>query len=95
VVGEQLFLLIGDQFGRDHIKVRRSGYCLQGGVDGTTLRQEPCDFDELSQSWDLRDTGEIVNVFHHGCLEPRQADTKNADIVSSFCDGTVAQRWLF
>jgi hypothetical protein len=26
VVGEQLFILVSDQFGHDHIKVRRSGY---------------------------------------------------------------------
>jgi hypothetical protein len=95
VVGEQLFLLVSDQFGRDHIKVRRSGYCLQGNVTGTTLRQEPCDFEDPWQSWDLRDTGEIVNLISRECLEPRQADTKNADIVSSPCNGSTAQHWLF
>jgi hypothetical protein len=90
-VGEQLLILVSDGSGGDYIKVRRSGYCLEAFLGIVT--QEPCDGFVL-QSWELRDTGEIVNRLTGSCLEPPQADTKNADIVSSPCNGSISQRWL-
>jgi len=38
---------------------------------------------------------QIVNRLTGKCLEPRQADTKNAAIVSTSCNGSTSQRWFF
>jgi hypothetical protein len=88
---------VSDQFGHDHIKVRRSGYCLQsrGETISFDVAQEPCDFSERHQSWDLRDTGEIVNVGTSSCLEPISHDVKSSDILVQPCDGSINQRWFF
>jgi hypothetical protein len=95
VVGEQEFLLVSDSLGHDHIKVLRSGYCVEGGVTPEdTVSQTPCsDFD--LESWDLRDTGEIVNVGNLRCLDAKPADTKNADVIVAPCNGSISQRWFF
>ena len=92
VVGEQLFILVSDQFGHDHIKVRRSGYCLEYGLTAT---QEPCDFSSPRQSWDLRDTGEITTLSGTSCLAPFQDDTKGSSVGVFVCTGSIAERWFF
>jgi hypothetical protein len=92
VVGEQLLILVSDGSGGDYIKVRRSGYCLDAFQGIVT--QEPCDGFVL-QSWELRDTGEIVNSGTGRCLDAAPADTKRADVIVARCDGGISQRWFF
>ena len=94
VVGEQEFLLVSDSLGHDHIKVLRSGLCLEGGPAGDTVVQTLCT-DFSLESWDLRDTGEIVNVGNPRCLDAAPADTKDADVIVAPCDGSISQRWFF
>ena len=101
VVGEQLFILVSDQFGHDHIKVKRNGLCLMDfqhtfGFPPPEIHATHCDFDSRFQSWDLRDTGEIVTVGPDPlCLEPVQDDTKGTHIHASRCDDSISQRWFF
>src|SRR5262249_14098517 len=78
VVGEQELKLVSDGFAGDHIEVMRSSYCLQGGGDGETVVQEPCDYTSTLQSWRLRDTGEIVDYQTGLCMQA--ADAKNAPV---------------
>jgi hypothetical protein len=59
------------------------------------IGQQPCDFDDPHQSWDLRDTGEIVNVADGRCLDPLQPDVKRSEIVTATCNGNISQRWFF
>ena len=73
VVGEQLLLLVSDQFGNDHIMVKRSGYCLDGGLVGFTnvmVTQRPCDWNSRLQSRRLYSTGEIANVANPAASTP-------------------------
>jgi hypothetical protein len=101
VVGEQLFLLVTDRFGFDQIKVGNNFFqtpelCLEVNVGGGPAIVEPCDFGNPNlQSWDLRDTGEIVSRETGRCLDATPADTKDADVVDRPCNGTISQRWLF
>jgi hypothetical protein len=98
VVGEQELLLVSDNLGADHIKIQRSGYCLDGDAVGATETQvhpQPCDFDSGLQSWDLRDTGEIVNVANGNCLDASPPDIKGGWVVTFPCDGSISQRWFF
>jgi hypothetical protein len=91
-VGEQLLILVSDGSGGDYIKVRRSGYCLEAFLGIVT--QEPCNGFDL-QSWELWDTGEIVNAGTRRCLDATPADTKRADVVVARCNGSISQRWFF
>ena len=100
VVGEQLFILVSDQFGHDHIKVRRSGLCLMDFqhtffLPPPEVRAIGCMFDSPHQSWDLRDDGEIVNVATDLCLDTVQDDTKGSHIRTALCDNSISQRWFF
>jgi hypothetical protein len=92
VVAEQQFLLVTDSFGHDQIKVQRSGYCIRHFDDGP-VRQQRCVPGLRSQSWLLRDTGEIVSFLTGGCLTAD--DRKDADVLVRPCDGTISQRWFF
>ncbi len=92
VVGEQLFKLVSDNFGADHIRIKRSGYCLEPGFPAF---QAVCDLGEFRQTWILKDTGEIMNGFNGLCLVPLQRDTKGAFVGTLPCDGSIEQRWFF
>jgi hypothetical protein len=96
VVPEQQFRLVTNAVGHDQIKVQLRGLCLEANSTGGPDIQEPCDFGNPAlQSWDLRDTGEIVNDATHNCLDAVPADTKNADVVDRPCNGSISQRWFF
>jgi hypothetical protein len=93
---EQQFLLVTDVFGHDHIKVQRSGYCLYAQFDKMIVQlQCGSGLDFINQSWVLRDTGEIVNAGTGDCLDTTPADTKDATVVDSPCNGSISQRWFF
>jgi hypothetical protein len=59
------------------------------------MRQHPCDFDSSRQSWDLRDTGEIVNVSDGFCLTPLTPDLKGEEFALAPWNGKISQRWFF
>jgi hypothetical protein len=96
---EQQFLLLTNSFGQDNIEVQRSGYCLSGSVTifggATPVTQVPCGLSTLNQTWQLRDSGEIVNTGTGDCLDAAPSDTKDADVVVVPCNGSISQRWFF
>jgi hypothetical protein len=97
VVPEQQFLLVADIYGHDHIKVQRSGYCLEAPaapIDGTVV-QEPCDPNQINQSWVLTPSGSIVMTGAGRCLDVFQADTKGTAVEALPCNGNISQHWFF
>ena len=74
---------------------RGSGRCLfSDGVAGATVIQRTCDDFNQAQSWSLRSTGEIVNIYSGYCLDAT-GDVNNAPVVTRPCNGTISQRWFF
>ena len=73
---------------------RGSGKCLwDSGVSGGLVTQKTCFDYAQAQSWNLRSTGEIVNIFSGRCLDG--ANVQGGDVVTLPCNGAISQRWFF
>jgi hypothetical protein len=103
VVNEQQFILVaadrhdgrGPVPGQWTIRSKGAGKCLWGGVVwGDQIRQGSCIEYAQAQSWDLRWTGEIVNIANGLCMDTT-GDSKRAAVVQRSCNGTISQRWFF
>jgi hypothetical protein len=102
VPDEQQFILVTTSPGGgliyDEIRPkgsRGSGRCLfSNGVAGANVIQRTCDNFNQAQSWILKSTGEMVNVYSGYCLDAT-ADARGAFVVTRPCNGSLSQRWFF
>lgn len=100
-VSEQKFILVaadrgqGPVPGQWTIRSKSAGKCLfAGGGAGTRVTQVGCYAYNQAQSWELRPTGEIVNIYSGLCLDTVH-DQKGAAVMVWSCNGNIAQRWFF
>ncbi|MGC0344243.1 RICIN domain-containing protein [Streptomyces sp. SLBN-8D4] len=100
-VSEQKFILVaadrgqGPVPGQWTIRSKSAGKCLYvGGGAGTQVTQVGCYAYNQAQSWELRSTGEIVNIYSGLCLDTAH-DQKGAAVMVWPCNGNIAQHWFF
>ncbi|NGO12418.1 RICIN domain-containing protein [Streptomyces sp. HC44] len=99
---EQKFILVQADRGHDPvpgqwtIRSRSAGKCLWdlgGGTAGTRVTQRSCFDYAQAQSWELRPTGEIVNILSGLCVDAVR-DAKGGAVEVQPCNGNISQRWF-
>ncbi|MFI9175928.1 RICIN domain-containing protein [Streptomyces lincolnensis] len=97
---EQKFILVaadrgqGPVPGQWTIRSRSAGKCLWAGDGaGTRVIQVSCYSYAQAQSWELRPTGEIVNIYSGMCVDTAR-DAKGGAVTVQPCNGNISQRWF-